>query len=260
LGRQAVGPLAEGDRRAIRAAGLVADLPEAEAALILALARPAVFAKGQTLFLQGDPARAFFVILDGWVTLSRDTHDGERTLIKLLGPGDSFAEALVGSDARYPVTGEAAAPLRVARFEMDRFRTLLLHSPGLGLSIVAATFRQMQRLVDQIEHLKSWSVERRVADMLLRIHDGMGAPGGDFPLPVEQTLIAAGLAITPSTLSRTLRKLEPFGVSARRGRVTLHDRDRLAAHVAAPNAPCARKDPGLVGSQVAGFRTLLKRD
>lgn len=233
LGREAIVPLSEVDRRRIRTASLFGLLPDEEAILLIETARTATFAKGQTLFLEGDPGEAFFVVLEGWAVLSRDTTGGVRTLIKLVGPGESFAESMLAPDARYPVTGEAATPLRVARFSTARFRALVTHSPDLGLSIVAATFRQMHRLLDQIEHLKSWSVERRVADMLLQIYTAMGSPGGGFTLPVEQTLIANRLAITPSTFSRSLRKLAPLGVNACRGRITLDDPARLAAYAAA---------------------------
>lgn len=233
LGRQAIGPLTEADRRLVRTASMFGSLPDNEANLLMEVARTVTLTKGQTLFVEGDPGEAFFIVLEGWAVLSRDASSGVRTLIKLIGPGESFAESMLAPDARYPVSGEAATPLRVARFSTERFRTLVTQWPGLGLSIVAATFRQMHRLVDQIEHLKSWSVERRVADMLLQIHHAMGAPGEGFTLPVEQTLIAARLAITPSTFSRSLRKLAPLGVRARRGRITLEDPAGLAAYAAA---------------------------
>ncbi|EKV28958.1 transcriptional regulator, Crp/Fnr family [Caenispirillum salinarum AK4] len=229
---RAAASLEAADRRTIRRASIFGALDDATFDLLVEPVRVETVAEGGTLFLQGDPAEAFYVAVDGWLQMVRDTSDGARTVIKLIGPGESFAEALIMPGARYPVAAEAATPVRAARFEAARFRALVEQTPGLGLSIVAATFRQMQRLVDQIEHLKSWSVDRRVADMLLQMHAGAGHPATAFPLPVEQSVIAARLAVTPSTLSRSLRKLSALGVDARRGRITLHDPDRLRAYVA----------------------------
>ena len=217
------------DWRRIRAASVFASLDDGDFGLIVGRPRCESLHEGQTLFFQGEPADAFFIVLDGWAVLSRDTSDGTRTVIKIIGPGESFAEALITEGARYPVSADAASPLRVARFETAALRALVSTNPGLGLSIVAATFRQKQRLVDQIEHLKSWSIERRVAAILLQMSDGRGTHS--FVLPIEQHLIAARLAITPPTLSRMLRKLAPLGVEANRGRITLHDPDRLAHFV-----------------------------
>lgn len=230
--RRAGAPRPE-DRRLIRAAPVFVGLDDATFDRLAGAGVIETMAEGRTLFVQGDPAEAFYVVLEGWVQLVRDGRDGARTVIKLTGPGESFAEALLMPGACYPVSGEAATPLRLARFETARFRALLKHEPDLALAVVSATFQQMHRLVDQIEHLKTWSVERRVADMLLQMHRSAGSPGDAFTLPVGQVLIAARLSVTPSTLSRTLRKLRALGVEANRGRVTLRDPERLAGFVAA---------------------------
>ena len=48
----------------------------------------------QPLFRQGDPATAFFIVIDGWVKLYRITLAGDETVIHILTKGDSFAEAV----------------------------------------------------------------------------------------------------------------------------------------------------------------------
>lgn len=208
--------------RRIRSAGLFAALGDEEFRLVVGQSRCQGFRKGQCLFSQDAPAAAFYVVLDGWVVLSRDQSDGTRTLIKIVGPGESFAEALLAPGATYPVSAEAASEVRVVRIETERFRSLLATHPALGLSIIAATFLQLRILVEQIEHLKSWPIERRLAGILLQMCDKREG-ACSFDLPVEQHLIAARLAVTPPTLSRTFRKLEPLGVRARRGRVVISD-------------------------------------
>ena len=224
------GPLNEAEQRLLRSASVFASLDDGDFDAIIGLPRCADFRRGQSLFYQDDPATAFFVVLEGWVTLVRDKSDGTRTVIKIVGPGESFAEAMLTPGARYPVTAEAASDVRVARLETERFRALVSSNPGLGLSIIAATFRQLRILVDQIEHLKSWPIERRLAGVLLQMcnqHDGACS----FHLPIEQHLIAARLAVTPPTLSRTFKKLEPLGVEARRGHVVINDIDQIIRYV-----------------------------
>ncbi len=221
-----------GDWPKIRKASMFASLNEDDFRLIAGNPWCETYRKGQTLFFEGEPARAFYLVLDGWILLLRDKSDGTRTVIKLLGPGESFAEALVVEGERYPVSAEAASPLRVARFDSATFRALVAANPGLSLSMIAATFRQMRRLLDQIEHLKSWPVERRVAKMLLDMCGSADAGSHSFTLPVEQALIAARLSVSPPTFSRTLRKLGGLGVEAKYGRITIHDLARLAAFVA----------------------------
>lgn len=230
-GKPSQRPEAE-DLRTIRKASMFASLSDDDFRLIAGECRCETYGKGQTLFFQGDPATAFFLVLDGWILLSRDKSDGSRTVIKILGPGESFAEALISEGERYPVSAEAASALRAARFDTSRFRTLVAANPELSLSVIAATFRQMHRLLDQIEHLKSWPIERRVGKMLLDMCGDVAAGACHFTLPIEQALIAARLSITPPTLSRTLKKLGALGVDASYGRITIQDVSRLAAFVA----------------------------
>lgn len=210
------------ERRFLRSTSVFASLNERDFESVSAISRKAVFLGGQDLFQQGQPATAFFVVLEGWAMLLRDQSDGTRTVIKIVGPGESFAEAMLTPGARYPVSAEAASDITLARVDTERFRTLVLDNPGLGLSIIAATFRHLRLLVDQIEHLKSWPIERRLAGMLLQMCNPRQGPC-TFDLPIRQHLLAARLAVTPPTLSRTFRKLAPWGVTARRGRITIRD-------------------------------------
>lgn len=215
------------DRHTLRTAKIFAGLSESDFRRVGGEPRLITLSPGQSLFEEGEQAQWFFVVLEGWVTLFRDRPDGARTVIHLFGPGESFAEALILPDSRYPVSAEAASGLRIAKFETARFRAFVSANPHLALSIIAATFRQLRNLVDQIEHQKGWSPRRRVASFLVRMcrpADGSCR----FDLPVEQRLIAARLSMTPATLSRTLSRLADLGVDARRGQITVRDVERLS--------------------------------
>lgn len=231
LGRQKmsnrVGP---NELAILRAASLFAALTDDDFALIIGEPQILSFHRGKTLFHQDDPATAFFVVIEGWVTLMRDQSDGTRTVIKIVGPGESFAEAMLTPQARYPVSAEAASDVRVVPFETNHFRALIEANPGLSLSIISATFRQLRLLVDQIEHLKSWPVERRLAGILVQMSQ-LSESASEFQLPIDQHLVAARLSVTPSTLSRTFKRLEPLGVTARRGHVTIADLPALTKFV-----------------------------
>ncbi|MEM9495388.1 MAG: Crp/Fnr family transcriptional regulator [Pseudomonadota bacterium] len=223
-------PLTDREMSVLRATSLFAQLGEREFKLIIGDPRAVSHGRGETLFYQDDPATAFFVVLEGWVSLSRDQSDGTRTVIKTVGPGESFAEAMLSPQALYPVSAEAASDVKVVAFETARFRQLIETTPELSLSIISATFQQLRLLVDQIEHLKSWSIERSLAEILLQMaKQDTGAC--DFKLPMDQQLIAARLSVTASTLSRTFKKLEKIGVTANRGHVVIKDVAALAAYV-----------------------------
>lgn len=223
--------LTTADQRTLRECRLFAALDENDFNLLAQHHRVMELALGQSLFQQGMPAEAFFVVLEGWATLFRDQPNGNRIVIHLFGPGESFAEALISTDNLfYPVSAEAASRLRVARFDLKIYRDLVSQSPRLALAVISAVFKQLRGLVDQIEHHSGWPPRRRIAGFLLRMCRA-GEGENRFDLPLEQQLIAARLSMTPWTFSRELGRLSELGVDAKRGQIVIHDTARLARFV-----------------------------
>ncbi len=59
---------------------------------IIASATAVTLKAHSTLFRQGDPATAFFIMIDGWTKHYRINSSGDETVIHVLTKGDSFAE------------------------------------------------------------------------------------------------------------------------------------------------------------------------
>lgn len=218
------------DWNQLRSARLFVSLAEEDFRAIVGSPRIEQLAEGRTLFLQGTPASAFFIVLEGWVVLTRRQADGERAVVKLAGPGESFAEALIVQGARYPVSAEAATPARLVRIDAAAIRTLVAGNPRIALAVIAACHRQLHELIEQIEHIKTWSARRRLACFILNAVSVKTGPA-TVMLPVDRALIAARLGMTPSTLSRTLAALEPLGIVAHGREVTIADVAGLASFV-----------------------------
>src|SRR5271165_2310261 len=70
-------------------------------------------AERDVVFRQDDPAVAFFIVVDGWVKLSRITLAGEEAVIHVFTKGDSFAEAVAFTGKAYPATAQAVSGGRV---------------------------------------------------------------------------------------------------------------------------------------------------
>ena len=70
---------------------------------------------GQTLCRQGEPARACFVVVEGWMKLSRVSATGAEAVIHICSRGQSFAEAAALTGAPHEVSAESVSPALVAR-------------------------------------------------------------------------------------------------------------------------------------------------
>ena len=51
------------------------------------------FRKGKSLFMRTDEVKYFYIMLSGWIKLSRETFDGQEVVIGLASKGDIIGEA-----------------------------------------------------------------------------------------------------------------------------------------------------------------------
>lgn len=191
---------------------------------------PRRYEKGTLLFQQGDPASAFFVILDGWVKVSRVTQDGSEAVVGVFRRGETFAEAAMFLGGRYPANAEVVAPSRLLKIDGEVLRRKIRDNPNLALSMLASASHHLKFLVEQIEQIKLLSAPQRIADFLIQQCRTRKGPCV-VELPYEKSLIASRLGMKPESFSRAVGKLRPLGVSVDHEFVSIGDVETLIAFV-----------------------------
>ncbi|HXX07191.1 MAG TPA: Crp/Fnr family transcriptional regulator [Pseudolabrys sp.] len=180
----------------------------------------------QCMMRQGDPATAFFIVIDGWVKLYRTTPSGDEAVIETMTKGDSFAEAVAFTGNRYIANGEAVTTTRVGRIPADHLVKCIQENPFIASSMIASISTHMHFLVQQVEHLKVQSGVQRVAEYLASLalaNQGKRA----IALPYDKVLIAAQLGLTPESLSRAFARLKMAGVAIDAAQVVVKDIAKL---------------------------------
>lgn len=182
---------------------------------------------GCTLFHQGDTADRFYLLLEGQVTLTRVLPDGQEKLVEVIAPGQSFAEALLFSGARYyPVTASTFKPSSLVSIDGCHYRRLLEEQPRACLELLGSLSIRLHQRLNEIDILTLANASRRVARYLCQEQD---AGDGDIRLSVPKRLIASQLGIQPETFSRILHRLIDAGLIAMERRVIrVLDRPSLA--------------------------------
>jgi CRP-like cAMP-binding protein len=193
---------------------------------VVAAATVVVLDPHEALFRQGDPATAFFMVVEGWIKLYRITFSGEETVIHVLTNGESFAEAVAFTGARYPATAEAVSKARVVRIPADHVVRCIRENPDIALAMIASTSQHLHHLVQQVEQLKAQSGVQRVAEFLASLCAVEQGPSM-IALPYDKVLIAARLGLKPESLSRAFAKLRTVGVEVRASHVAIRDVARL---------------------------------
>lgn len=212
----------------LRRIALFQGLGDASLRRLLAGARLARVDDGHVLFVQDDEADRFYVLLDGWVKLYRLTEDGAQTLVSVVAPGETFAEAAVFASARFPVCAEAVGAATVLVVGQREVTTALAADPQIALAMLASLSGRLRHLVDRIENLQVRSAPQRLAHFILHCcPETSGFARVD--LPFAKTLVAQRLGMRPETLSRSLTVLRRYGVQAAGGRIAIADIQRLRA-------------------------------
>jgi CRP/FNR family transcriptional regulator, dissimilatory nitrate respiration regulator len=148
------------------------------------------FSRNTLLFVEGEPAHQFYVVLDGWVRLYRQTTDGRESVIALLACGESFAEAVMFLGGRFPVSAAVVDEARLLVIPAKSFRRALQSDNELCFKMMASMAVHLRRLVGQVEQLTVRSSSERVAQFLLKLARD-AAESAIVHLPYDKGLIAA---------------------------------------------------------------------
>ena len=217
------------DLEIVRRAPLFAGLPDAVLGRLIDEARVVEHARGRLLFLRGEPADRFYLLLDGWVKVYRDTPEGEQTVLGVMKPGETVAEAAIFMQSEFPASAEVVENARLLEIPAHPFITLLRDDNDLAIRLLGALSLRLRRMVVHIEQLQARSTSQRLGDFLLSLCEGAEGKA-EVRLPYDKTLVAARLGMKPESLSRALAKLRTFGVATRGNAVELTDIENLREH------------------------------
>jgi CRP-like cAMP-binding protein len=193
----------------LRQAPVFAGLSDEQIAKLAGIAHPATLAGEATVFLQGDPADAFYLLAEGAVKIIKEFRDGRSATIRHVRPGETFGESVLFNDT-YPAGAETMAVSRLYRPASADFRELTLAEPELGLRLIATMANLLVMLNQRVEDLLL-PVPTRLARYLLDLCSEQGTPA-HCHLPITKQELAARLGTVPETLSRTLNRFVRGGL------------------------------------------------
>jgi CRP-like cAMP-binding protein len=215
----------------IRAHHLFAGFSPEQMQRMLSSAQIIAADSGQVLFDRGQPARHFYVVVEGQVNLALYSKAGEEKIVDILGPGQSFAEAVMFmAGPVYPVSAVAAGASRIARFSSGDYLALLRESPDTCLRMLGHLSQRLHMRIREIEYLTLESATHRLVRLLETRLTAAGDGPHEIQLQESRQEIASRLSMKPETLSRILRSLADGGVIVVHGRsLQVPSRQRLAA-------------------------------
>jgi CRP/FNR family transcriptional regulator len=190
-----------------------------------ALGRAAIIRKvtaGTTLFRAGSPARGLILILDGTVRVVGE-RQGRQHLVHESGPGETLGEVPLFAGGGYPATALARTECLYAVFPADALVGVMRRDAALAWLLLGRLARRVRHLVSRLERNTAWSVESRLAEVLLARQAAAG--DGAFSLGAGQTALAEELGTVREVVVRTLAEFRRAGLIVRERRGWYRVRD-----------------------------------
>lgn len=211
-------------------------------------------ARGDNVFRIGEPCEEFHVTVMGQVKLFAISPAGQEKVIELVGPGNSFAEALMFTGKPYIINAQALTDTLLLSVGKQAVITEIERDPRFAMRMLAGISRRLHGLVHDVQAYALHSGLQRVIGYLLRelpedsddaaemclADAGFVAPSKPdaqppralrVSLPVSKATIASRLSLTPEYFSRVLHELEAEGLlSIDKREICIPDPSRLARY------------------------------
>lgn len=186
--------------------------------------------KGRIIVRRGDPCLGFHVVIYGQVKLGFTSAQGSEKVVDIIGPKQSFGEALMFLERPYIVAAQALADSLLLHVTKTAVFSEIDADPAFARRMLAGLSRRLHGLVSDVEAYSLRSGSQRVIGYLLRVESDAQASANTttLTLPISKNIIASRLNLTPEHFSRVLRELSSASLIEVDGRnVTILDVERL---------------------------------
>ncbi|HEY6335713.1 MAG TPA: cyclic nucleotide-binding domain-containing protein [Alphaproteobacteria bacterium] len=128
---------------------LFANLEASKLKLLAFTSERLTYHAGQTLFRQGEPGDAAYIILSGEADVVVDTPNGPLTVAKL-GRNAVVGEIAILCDVPRTATVKAESEVVTLRISKDLFFRLIMEFPQMGIEIMRVLANRLERTTVQL--------------------------------------------------------------------------------------------------------------
>ncbi len=158
--------------------------------------------KRDYLFHEGETGDSMFLLVGGNMQLHKNTEDGREVVIRVVKPGEVFAEVVLFEKKCYPVSARAVTNADVLVFPREGVHRLLADE-GFRNDFIAMLMAKQRYLAERIQELTTKDVEHRFFTFLRNQYGELDL----IKTPLSKKDIAAAIGTTPESLSRLIQRL-----------------------------------------------------
>jgi CRP-like cAMP-binding protein len=162
--------------------------------------------KNQLLFSEGDEGQSLYILVTGSVSIYKSAPNGRDTIIKVVRPGELFAEVVLFEKADYPASASALKTSTLYALPKRQFHGLL-DAPDFRNDFILMLMKKQRYLADRLHSLSSFDVEERFVRFLLEQY----GKKEEYYIPLSKKDIASAIGTIPETFSRLLARMQQDG-------------------------------------------------
>lgn len=167
--------------------------------------------RGEMVFRAGEQCEEFHLIVTGQVKLYVASPSGQEKIVELIGPGQSFAEAMMFLNKPHMLNAQTLTDTLLMSVSKQAVFGEIARDPRFSMHMLAGISRRLHGLLRDVEGYALHSGMQRLIGYLLRdFEDEITGDMGTVTvsLPVSKASIASRLSLTPEYFSRVLHELE----------------------------------------------------
>lgn len=196
---------------------LFSGLSEEQLSVLCGISIAKKYAKGETVFHEGEPGDGFYMVASGKVKIYKVSMEGKEQILHIFGPGEPFGEVPVFHGTPFPASAVTLSAAELVFFPRQEFVGLVTTQPTLALSMLAVLSMRLRRFATQVENLTLKEVPGRLAAHLLYLAEEQKRTDR-VVLDIPKGQLASLLGTTPETLSRIFARMTDEGLISVQGK------------------------------------------
>jgi CRP-like cAMP-binding protein len=180
-------------------------------------------AKGEAVFLPGQPANTVYILKEGRVKIASCAVDGREHIISILHPGEIFGELALAEEGKRNSLAVTLEPSFICAVALDHFREVLRENPTFNLQMVKLIGRRLSKVQSRLTALCFKSASERIRSFIADLAADYGRRIGqeiEVKLHLKHEEIAQLTATSRQTVTSLLNELS-------RQNIILYDRRRI---------------------------------
>jgi CRP/FNR family cyclic AMP-dependent transcriptional regulator len=206
-------------------------LPAPELRLLATGLRERRYHAGDVIFGKGDQSEGLCVVLSGRVRTTVTSVEGREQVLKVFGPGRTFADIAVFDNEPQPAEAVAVTKCTVAFLPQSNLLDLLRRHPDVAVDVIRLFASRLRAYKQVVEDLALRTVVARVARSLVDRARGtqtLVEESATASPHYTQDELAAMVGSVREVVQRALKTLEHAGlIQMARGRIQVIDVEAL---------------------------------